>query len=74
MKMTTCKANLKCDFYGCKNLAKYAFSTKGFVRRELVFCEECMKGMFNCISKLQIPRAVESPFNLKKRLKNEKNQ
>lgn len=72
MEMNKCCRKVKCDFYGCNNLAQYCFSVKGVIKKDLCFCEECMKGVFECISKLQIPKAVESPFNLKKRLKNEK--
>ncbi len=67
MKMEICKTQLKCDFIGCKNLAKYSFSTKGFVRRELVFCEDCMKKMFECFSKTLVPKAVDSPFKNKRK-------
>lgn len=67
MKMEHCKNQLKCDFAGCKNLAKYSFSTKGFVRHELVFCEDCMKEMFACFSEELVPKAIEAPFKNKRR-------
>lgn len=70
MKMTRCMPNLKCDFYGCKNNAKYAFSTKGFLRKELVFCDDCMKGMFECFSKNLVPKGVESAFKNRRRKEN----
>ncbi len=66
MKMEIVKHTLKCDFYGCKNFAKYGFSTKGFIRRDFVFCEDCMKGMFECFSKKSVPKAVKSPFKTTK--------
>lgn len=65
MKMQMCKHQMFCDFYGCKNLAKYSFSTKGFLRRDLVFCESCMKEMFECFSKQCIPKAIDAPFKTK---------
>ncbi len=65
MKMSKCNSQIKCDFYGCKNLAKYSFSTKGFLKRELVFCEDCMKEMFECFSKQCVPKPVEAPFKRK---------
>ena len=67
MKMEECHNQLKCDFYGCKNMAKYAFSTKGFIRRELVFCEDCMKKMHECISKVIVPKSVEAPYKRNKK-------
>lgn len=66
MKMELCTHNVKCDFYGCKNLAKYSFSTKGFLRKDLVFCEDCMKQMFECFSKQVVPKPVEAPYKRKK--------
>ena len=67
MKMQMCKHDLKCDFYGCKNLAKYAFSTKGFIRRDLVFCEDCMKKMYALFGETLVPKGVESAFKGRKR-------
>lgn len=69
MEICDCKHHVKCDFYGCNNLAKYSFSTKGIIKRDLCFCEECLKGMFEVISKMQTPKAVKSPFKLNKKLK-----
>ncbi len=73
MEINECKHLTKCDFYGCNNMAKYCFSTKGIIRRDLCFCEECLKGMYNEIAKMQTPKGVKSPFKLnnKLRVKNE---
>lgn len=73
MEITKCKHIVKCDFSGCNNLAQFSFSTKGLIKRDLCFCEDCLKSMFECFSKMQIPKGIESPFKLNKRLKkNEK--
>lgn len=69
MEINECKHLTKCDFYGCNNLAKYSFSTKGLIRRDLCFCEECLKGMYNEIAKLQTPKGLKSPFKLNKKLR-----
>ena len=66
MKMEVCRHQIKCDFYGCKNLAKYSFSTKGFIRRDLVFCEDCMVKMFETFSKVCVPKSVEAPYKKRK--------
>ena len=71
MEINECKHLTKCDFYGCNNVAKYSFSTKGIIRRDLCFCEECLKGMYQEIAKLQTPKGTTSPFKLNKRLKME---
>lgn len=66
MKMQLCRREQCCDFSGCKNLAKYSFSTKGFLRKDLAFCEDCMKGMFECFSKVCVPKSVDAPFKKKR--------
>ena len=71
MKMQICRHEQGCDLYKKKNLAKYSFSTKGFLRHDLVFCENCMREMFECFSKECVPKAVEAPFKNKRR-ENEK--
>lgn len=69
MKIEKINRPIKCDFYGCTRMAKYGFSTKGFLRRELVFCEDCMKEMFECFSKEMVPRAIDPPYKTEKRRK-----
>ena len=71
MELNKCKHIVKCDFIGCNNLATYSFSTKGLIKRDLCFCNDCLKGMYECISKTQVPKGTESPFKLNKRLKND---
>ena len=68
MELNECKHLTKCDLYGCNNLAKYSFSTKGLLRRNLCFCEDCLKGMYQAVAKLQTPKGINSPFKLNKRL------
>ena len=67
MEILECKHLTKCDFYGCKNLAKYCFTTKGIIKRDLCFCEDCLNGMYKEIAKMQIPKGIESPFRLNKK-------
>ena len=69
MQINKCKHMVKCDFSGCQNLAEYSFSCKGLIKKDLCFCSDCMKGMYECISQLQIPKGTTSPFKLNKRLK-----
>lgn len=68
MEINECKHLTKCDFYGCNNLAKYSFTTKGLIRRNLCFCEECLRGMYEAVAKMQTPKGIKSPFKLNKRL------
>ncbi|MBP3345308.1 MAG: hypothetical protein J6K97_03805 [Clostridia bacterium] len=71
MEINECKHMSKCDFLGCNNRAKYCFSTKGIIRRDLCFCEDCLKGMHKAIGKMQIPKGTTSPFKLNKKLRKE---
>ena len=69
MEISECKHKTKCDFFGCNNLAKYSFQSKGLLKRDLSFCEECLKGMYQAIAKLQTPKGIKSPFKLNKKLR-----
>ncbi len=69
MEINQCGYHVKCDFNGCNNIAKYAFSTKGLIKRDLCFCEECLKEMYELLAKMQTPRALKSPFKLNKKLR-----
>ena len=71
MEIEKCKHLTKCDFIGCNNLASYSFSTKGLIRRNLCFCEECLKGIYHAIGKIQTPKGMASPFKLNKKLRRE---
>lgn len=69
MEINECKHMTKCDFYGCNNKAKYCFMTKGIIRRDLCFCEDCLKGMYEAIGRMQTPKGLKSPFKLNKKLR-----
>ena len=71
MELNQCKHKAKCDFLGCKNFAKYSFSTKGIIKRDLSFCEECLNGMYQAISKMQTPKSIESPYKTVRRKRRE---
>lgn len=71
MELHECNHFCKCDFNGCNNKAKYTFSCGGNIRRDLCFCEECLKGMYNEISKMLVPKAIKSPFKINQRLRRE---
>lgn len=72
MQIEKCTRVTKCDFLGCNNLADYCFSTKGVLRRELAFCKDCLKGMYEEIGKIQVPKATNSPFKLRSRIRKDR--
>lgn len=68
-----CKHKVKCDFSGCKNVANYSIVKRGLLRHDICLCRECLDEIYDCVAKIRVPKAVESPFKLNKRLKkNEK--
>ena len=71
MEISKIRHNVKCDFYGCNNIADYSFSTKGLIKRDLCFCEECLEGMYQAIGKIKTPKGTSSPFKINKRLRRE---
>ncbi|MBQ8908802.1 MAG: hypothetical protein IJY90_00720 [Clostridia bacterium] len=71
MEINKCAHKAKCDFYGCKNLAEYSFTTKGIIKRDLCFCGECLNGMYQAIAKMQTPKGTTSKFKLNKKLRRE---
>ena len=71
MEIQKCRVKAKCDFYGCNNLASYSFSTKGLIKRDLAFCEDCLNGMYQEIAKMKTPKGTQSPFKLNKRIRRE---
>lgn len=71
MQLNKCTKTTKCDFQGCENTAQYFVNTKGVLKRELAMCSECMQKIYTQIAKLQVPKATQSPFQLKPRLRKE---
>ena len=69
MQIEKCLQKTKCDFVGCNNIATYSLSTKGILKRELCFCEECLTQMYEAIGKTIIPKGTNSPFKQKDRLR-----
>ena len=69
MEIYECKHQVKCEFSGCPNIAKYSFSTKGKIKKDLCFCENCLKQMYEILLKMHTPKAVKSPFKLNKKLR-----
>lgn len=69
MLLSECNHFCKCDFFGCKNRGKYIFSKHGPLKRDLCFCEECVRELHGEISKILTPKALKSPFKLNQKLR-----
>lgn len=75
MKVEKCRHTVKCDADGCRNLAVYYITTRGFIKNEFAFCDKCLKELYAELAKLFVPKAIESHFKqgvVVKRRKNEK--
>ena len=43
-------------------MAQFYVSTRGLFKNEFAFCEECMQKLFEELSKIFVPKAIESHF------------
>ena len=66
MELQTIEIKTKCDFVGCKNLAKVAFIYPFDKKKKMNFCEQCIKEIYECYAKTTTPKAIEAPFKHKK--------
>lgn len=69
MQVYECKHRVKCDFAGCKNIADYTFVKGNVIKRDICLCKECLDEIYEAAAKIRVPKAIESPFKLNKRLK-----
>lgn len=69
MQIFECKHKTKCDFAGCKNIADFSLVKGGLLRRDICLCKECLNEIYEIVAKTKVPKAIESPFKLNKRLK-----
>lgn len=69
MQIEKCLQKTKCDFVGCNNIAAYSLSTKGILKRELCFCQECLNAMYEAIGNVIVPKGTKSPFKQNERLR-----
>ena len=66
MELQNIEIKTKCDFIGCKNLAKVAFIEKSDRKKKMSFCEECIKQIYDCYARAVTPKAIEAPFKKRK--------
>ncbi len=65
MESVKTKQKVKCDINGCKNLATHTFleNQKQFVS----LCDDCCKKLYEALSALIVPKAIEAPFKPNRR-------
>lgn len=58
---------VKCDFYGCNNMADYTINLKrGIFRGYTDLCKDCLTELYSVAGKILIP---QSPVNILKKKK-----
>lgn len=66
MEIKQLTQKVKCDVWGCKNLADYSLSSKKRFGNTSHFCKQCLSDMYVEIGKVLIPKQPQSPFKQKK--------
>lgn len=69
MQIYESRYKVKCDFAGCRNVADYTLVKDGVFKRDICLCKECLDEIYEATAKVKVPKAIESPFKLNKRLK-----
>ena len=69
MEIYDCKHKVKCDFSGCRNIASFSLVKSGLIKHDICLCKDCLDEIYNCVAKRKVPKSIESPFKLNKRLK-----
>lgn len=66
MEINLCTQKIKCDTYGCKNLADYTLKFKKLFGTSTHYCKECLTEMYTEIGKQLIPKPATTPFKNRK--------
>lgn len=66
MEMTVCTQKIKCDQYGCKNMADFCLKTKKLFGSTTHYCTSCLTQMYETIGKHLVPKPCKTPFKTKK--------
>lgn len=61
-----------CDMHKCSNEAKFSMKVKGFFKKEVCLCEDCVRQTLKTFLGESVPKAISSPFKPNSRIKKEK--
>ena len=67
MQIQKCEKQIKCDFYGCPNMAEYSFKTGRLIGTKMYFCSQCLNELYNGIGSLVVPKSIKTPFKERKK-------
>lgn len=66
MEVEKCDKQVKCDFYGCPNMANFSFKTGKLLGSKMHFCQNCLQELYHSIGEFLIPKSPKTPFKQKK--------
>lgn len=72
MRLKKIEKTRKCDIKGCECFADFGIETKGFFKRKIYICENCLKQIFKNFAMTSVPKPIGSPFKPNSRIKKEK--
>lgn len=67
MEIEKCEKQIKCEFYGCPNLAEFSLKTGKFNSSKMHFCNSCLSGLYFAIGNQLIPKSPKTPFKERKK-------
>lgn len=67
MQIEKCEKQIKCDIYGCPNMANYTFKTGKLLNSKTYFCNECLNGLYQAIGCQIVPKSPKTPFKERKK-------
>lgn len=67
MIIEKCEKQIKCDFYGCPNMAEFSIKTGKILSTKMHFCNQCLNGLYNAMGNFVIPKSPKTPFKERKK-------
>ena len=66
MKIVNIEKRIRCEMPNCKNMAEIRVEKEGFFGSSgFCICNECMKDMYLCFSKIIVPKSPNNMLNKK---------
>ena len=69
MEINVCNLKTKCEINGCKNLAEYSVFKQNDKKAGINICKTCATNLYDCLSKICIPKSIPAPFKNQKRIR-----
>lgn len=66
MNITEILRKTKCEFSGCKNMARYELKDQDDNKKNIELCSECLENIANAYLKIKMPKQPKTPFKKQK--------